>query len=297
MKRKIENIMITPTIGGSELGRVIVIDLRDIKVSIEEAKQKAEAAGLTSDEINEKGSISALKDILKDLKGEELLVEVESTALFTTYQLNVTKLEEENGGLRGAEITKDCLVRLYRKENRVEADNPEMTARINAVFDKEREKLKTGHIQSAISRIISRRGEWTALTARGGVYFVPNVPEYYNLIDKIKFFVDSLPGKSYVSILPVANNPKNKEDYWKKIREALEKRVAAAERAVNELIDEVENTDKEISDVKVENVNIELNMAIAGVEGYTLLFDEMKTALKAKLDEIDARLFVATQNI
>ena len=284
MKKTNLNIMQKPVIADN-LGVVCVVDLRGIRTTVEEAKKLLNAAGLPETEVSERKGKGALKEVLKEFEGGQILVEVASNPAWVDYQLNLSKMTESDGIFTEAEISKVAVVRLYKDNNVIETDNPELTGKIREIFDREIKALKTAQIKAVIDRIINKYGEWVNLTAKGGVYFVPNHPQYLDLMAKIKVFCDKIGAENYMSILPVANNEGNKKDYWKKISESLEKKAADLKAKVAIFADDVAKNPDAVTLVKGNNVLAEIQMLEAQADGYELLFSELQEKVRAQINE------------
>jgi hypothetical protein len=290
MKKTKVNLMLKPVIG-ENLGAVCVMDLRNIRTTAEEARKLLQAANLP-DEVTERKGKGALKEILKDFEGGNILVEVASNPKWTDYQLNLSKINESAASsFTEAEISKVAVVRLYKDTNTVEADNPELTAKVRALFEKEINTLKTSQIRAIIDRIIAKQGEWVNLTSKGGVYFVPNHPVYLDLMERIKAFCDSLPtGANYMRILPVANNEANKKDYWKKVTESLDKKAVDLKEKVNAFAAELKEHPETATVTRASNLVSEINMLEAQSEGYEILFNELQAKVRVNLTEVKEML-------
>lgn len=285
MKKTRINLMLKP-VATENLGVVCVMDLRNIKTTADEAKRLLAEAGLP-DETTERKGKGALREVLKEFEGGNILVEVANNPAWTDYQLNLSKISESAvSNFTEAEISKVAVVRLYKDTNTVEADNPELTAKVQSLFEREINTLKTSQIRAIIDRIIAKQGEWVNLTSKGGVYFVPNHPVYLELMDKIKAFCDSLQGDNYMSILPVANNEANKKDYWKKVTESLEKKAIELKEKMTLFAAELKEHPESTSTTKAQNMMSEINMLEAQSEGYEILFDELQTRVKSNIQAI-----------
>ena len=285
MKKTRINLMLKP-VATENLGVVCVMDLRNIKTTADEAKRLLAEAGLP-DETTERKGKGALREVLKEFEGGNILVEVANNPAWTDYQLNLSKISESAvSNFTEAEISKVAVVRLYKDTNTVEADNPELTAKVQSLFEREINTLKTSQIRAIIDRIIAKQGEWVNLTSKGGVYFVPNHPVYLELMDKIKAFCDSLQGDNYMSILPVANNEANKKDYWKKVTESLEKKAIELKEKMTLFAAELKEHPESTSTTKAQNMMGEINMLEAQSEGYEILFDELQTRVKSNIQAI-----------
>lgn len=285
MKKTRINLMLKP-VATENLGVVCVMDLRNIKTTADEAKRLLAEAGLP-DETTERKGKGALREVLREFEGGNILVEVANNPAWTDYQLNLSKISESGASnFTEAEISKVAVVRLYKDTNTVEADNPELTAKVQSLFEREINTLKTSQIRAIIDRIIAKQGEWVNLTSKGGVYFVPNHPVYLELMDKIKAFCDSLQGDNYMSILPVANNEANKKDYRKKVTESLEKRAIELKEKMTLFAAELKEHPESTSTTKAQNMMSEINMLEAQSEGYEILFDELQTRVKSNIQAI-----------
>lgn len=285
MKKTNINKMLKPVIS-ENLGVVCVMDLRNVKTTAEEARKLLQAAGLP-DEVTERKGKGAIREVLQTFEGGNILVEVASNPSWTDYQLNLSKATESAvTGFTEAEINKVAVVRLYKETNTVEADNPEMTAKVRALFEREINTLKTSQIRAIIDRIISKQGEWVNLTAKGGAYFVPNHPIYLDLMEKIKNFCDSLNGDNYMSILPVANNEANKKDYWKKVTESLEKKAIELKEKMEIFANEIKEHPENTTATKASNMMAEIQMLEAQSEGYEILFDELQARVRVNITAI-----------
>ena len=290
MKKTNINLMLKPVVA-ENLGVVCVMDLRGIRTTAEETRKLLTAAGLPADMVTERKGKGALREILKEFEGGNILVEVANNPKWTDYQLNLSKINEAAASsFTEAEISKVAVVRLYKDTNTVEADNPELTAKVQALFEKEINTLKTQQIKAIVDRIIARQGEWVNLTAKGGVYFVPNHPIYIDLMEKIKVFYDSLAGNNYMSILPVANNESNKKDYWKKVTESLEKKAIELKEKMGIFAAEIQEHPETVTTTKAANIVAEINMLEAQSEGYEILFNELQARVRVNLTEIKEML-------
>ena len=286
MKKTNVNLMLKPVVSDN-LGVVCVMDLRNIRTTAEETKKLLVAAGLPDNEVTERKGKGALKEILKDFEGGNILVEVASNPKWTDYQLNLSKINESAASsFTEAEISKVAVVRLYKDTNTVEADNPALTAKVQELFEKEINTLKTSQIRAIIDRIIAKQGEWINLTAKGGVYFVPNHPVYLDLMERIKVFCDSIKGDNYMSILPVANNEANKKDYWKKVTESLEKKAKDLKEKMGAFVTEIQEHPETATATRASNMVSEINMLEAQSEGYEILFNELQARVRVNLTEI-----------
>lgn len=290
MKKTNVNLMLKPVIA-ENLGVVAVMDLRNIRTTADETRKLLTAAGLP-DEVTERKGKGALREILKDFEGGNILVEVASNPKWTDYQLNLSRINESAASnFTEAEISKVAVVRLYKDTNTVEADNPELTAKVQALFEREINTLKTSQIRAIIDRIIAKQGEWVNLTSKGGVYFVPNHPVYLDLMERIKAFCDSLPtGANYMSILPVANNEANKKDYWKKVTESLEKKAIELKEKMGIFAAEIQEHPEIVTTTKAANIVAEINMLEAQSEGYEILFNELQAKVRVNLTEVKEML-------
>ena len=290
MKKTNVNLMLKPVIA-ENLGVVAVMDLRNIRTTADETRKLLTAAGLP-DEVTERKGKGALREILKDFEGGNILVEVASNPKWTDYQLNLSRINESAASnFTEAEISKVAVVRLYKDTNTVEADNPELTAKVQALFEREINTLKTQQIRAIIDRIIQKQGEWVNLTSKGGVYFVPNHPVYLDLMKRIKAFCDSLPtGANYMSILPVANNEANKKDYWKKVTESLDKKAVDLKEKVNAFAAELKEHPETATATRASNLVSEINMLEAQSEGYEILFNGLQAKVRVNLTEVKEML-------
>lgn len=290
MKKTNVNLMLKPVIA-ENLGVVAVMDLRNIRTTADETRKLLTAAGLP-DEVTERKGKGALREILKDFEGGNILVEVASNPKWTDYQLNLSRINESAASnFTEAEISKVAVVRLYKDTNTVEADNPELTAKVQALFEREINTLKTQQIRAIIDRIIQKQGEWINLTSKGGVYFVPNHPVYLDLMERIKAFCDSLPtGANYMSILPVANNERNKKDYWKKVTESLEKKAKDLKEKMGAFVTEIQEHPETATATRTSNLVSEINMLEAQSEGYEILFNKLQAKVRVNLTEVKEML-------
>lgn len=222
--------------GVSSIGCVCIMDLYGIRESRTALAEKLNMLDLPGDEIKPKREQSAFLDSLKSLEESGILVKVDSTFQWITYQTNKIALDAAmtENGLTRAEIRPNAVIRYYKpnrspKAGAIESDQPELADAVKALMDAERDMARTSDVTSAIKRIVRKVGDITELRTCGGVMFIP--APFYSVALKLQCFVEGLNGNNTFTLLPVAANDKKKQTIWNVVKEECQKTFADLEKA------------------------------------------------------------------
>lgn len=222
--------------GIDAIGCVCILDLYGVRESRTGLAEKLNMLDLPGEEIKPKREQSAFLDSLKSLEESGILVKVDSTYQWITYQTNKIALDAAltENGLTKAEIKPNAVVRFYKpnrgpKAGAVESDQPELADAVKALMEAEKDMARTSDVTGAIERIMRRVGDITKLRTCGGAMFIP--APFYNVALKLQVFVEGLTGNNTFTLLPVAANEKKKQTIWNTVKDECQKTFADLERA------------------------------------------------------------------
>lgn len=227
--------------GISAIGCVCIMDLYGIKESRTALAERLNMLDLPGEEIKQKREQSAFLDSLKSLEESGILVKVDSTYQWITYQTNKIALDAAltENGLTRAEIRPNAVIRYYKpnrspKAGAIESDQPELADAVKALMDAERDMARTSDVTSAIKRIVRRVGDITELRTCGGVMFIP--APFYAVALKLQVFVEGLNGNNTFTLLPVAANNEKKQTIWNVVKEECMQTFQSLEKAKSDTV-------------------------------------------------------------
>lgn len=216
--------------GIESIGCVCIMDLHGVRESRTDLAERLNCLDLPGSEIKLKREQSAFLDILKGMEKSGIIVKVDNTYEWITYQTNKVALDDAMtaNGLTKASVNAADVVRFYKtnrgiKGGTIESDNPATALAIQELMDAERDMAKTNDVTEAIKRIVHREGDIAQLRKAGGVMFMP--APFYGLALKLEVFVDSLNGDNSFTLLPVPAVEKKKATVWKAVINEVEKNL------------------------------------------------------------------------
>jgi len=222
--------------GVESLGCVCIMDLHGVKESRASLAERLNDLDLPGEEIKPKREQTAFLDILKHMEKSGIIVKVDSTFQWITYQVNSVALDAamtENGLTRAA-ISAKSVVRFYKigrspKGGMIESDTIGVANAIEALMDAEKDMASTNDVTGAIKRICERLGDITDLRQSGGAIFIP--APFYATAQKLEVFVESLNGDNSFTLLPVPATGNKKATVWKAVAAEVQKTFDDLEKA------------------------------------------------------------------
>lgn len=275
--------------GVQALGLCVVCDLYGVREAREQVQRKFEAAGLSTEYLTEKRDKTAFLDALKSLEESEILVKVEDTYEYVTYQCDAAGADFH----RAANVQKTALVRLYKngpKAGSVESDTPGVADNVTVLIEAERVIVRTQDVSKALRRLIEREADTVNLTVGGGVWFVPT--NFLELLRRVEEFIGSLNGRNMFSVLPVADKPENRRSYWASIEGEIRRQIADIEAGIDDLR-QLPGEDEAHPKHRIQNLFSLIREKRQRLEAYAGLFEMQAHEITEKLDTLHADLMNA----
>lgn len=269
--------------GQNALGVVVICSLEAVKENRTELAKKMQEVGINPEGIIEaKKPKTAFIDALKSLEDAKILLKVEDTQEFTTYQTNNSTKVPGTLGLE-LEVNKTALVRLYKKGPRageVESDVPGVGEKIATMLEEEKNIARTRDVSSFIRKLIDKDADAVNLTPAGVSWFFQ--PGYYTLITQLEALVGKISGTNFFQVFPLGNTDKNRGTYWKSITGELEKELTFIDNRISEAQAKLNAGEEPIQMLK--NLLEVREEKKARLEAYADLFQLQSEELKAKLE-------------
>lgn len=242
--------------GVNSIGVIAVYDLAEIKVSREDARNQLELMGFDPSVLKPKCDKSAFKTALQSLEDCGILVQVDKTYQWVTYQTNVTAFRQamSDGGLPNVDISPKAVIRYYKekrspKGGTIESDQYGLADAVKSLMDIERDLARTTDIYHALRETMKRIGDCVRMRQNGGADFIP--ADFYESAVKLQEFVMGLPGYSTFTLVPVpAANTATIRNVWRSIGNEVEAELRALDRAADSISKKMDEAEVDGSDEK-----------------------------------------------